>query len=241
MIGANRKRTVLVSTAIILLCLSVIVGMTWALFTDTRSLNNHLKAGDMSITLLRTELTKTMLNEKGYLDTIEIQKATDDPVDFTTNKPDDTADDNVFGIAEGEIIVPGTKYVAVMQIENHSDVAFGYWIEIKCDDESKLEDLAQQLKVTVTTDSDSYDFVANGLTVKPEKGYIEAVAVRPANADETDTTGIAKFTVTVEFVDLGVNDDFTSDNNLAKEDTVEFDIVVNAVQLTTDPNSTPTE
>ena len=226
--SANRKRTVLVSTAIILLCMSIIVGMTWALFTDTKTVNNHLQAGDLSITLLRTELTKTMLDGKGYLDTVEVQKTTDEPVDFSENDPNDTADDNVFGIEEGETIVPGTKYVAVMKIENHSDVAFGYWIEIKCSDESKQEDLAKQLKVTVTTSTDSYDFVANGLIVKPEQGYIEAVEV---GADDV------YFTVTVEFVDLGLDADGVGANNSAKNDTVDFDLVVNAVQLTTAPTT----
>ena len=226
--SANRKRTVLVSTAIILLCMSIIVGMTWALFTDTKTVNNHLQAGDLSITLLRTELTKTMLDGKGYLDTVEVQKTTDEPVDFSENDPNDTADDNVFGIEEGETIVPGTKYVAVMKIENHSDVAFGYWIEIKCSDESKQEDLAKQLKVTVTTSTDSYDFVANGLIVKPEQGYIEAVEV---GADDV------YFTVTVEFVDLGLDADGVGANNSAKNDTVDFDLVVNAVLLTTAPTT----
>ena len=226
--SANRKRTVLVSTAIILLCMSIIVGMTWALFTDTKTVNNHLQAGDLSITLLRTELTKTMLDGKGYLDTVEVQKTTDEPVDFSENDPNDTADDNVFGIEEGETIVPGTKYVAVMKIENHSDVAFGYWIEIKCSDESKQEDLAKQLKVTVTTDTDSFDIIANGLIVKPEQGYIEAVEV---GADDV------YFTVTVEFVDLGLDADGVGANNSAKNDTVDFDLVVNAVQLTTAPTT----
>ena len=236
MIGANRKRTVLVSTAIILLCLSVIIGMTWALFTDTRSLNNHLKAGDLSITLYRTELTKTMLNEKGYLDTIEVQKTTDDPVDFSTDDPDDTADDNVFGIeGENEKIVPGTKYVAVMKIENHSDVAFGYWIEVKCSDASKQVELAKQLNVTVTTGADSSAYVAEGLTVKPEKGYIEAVEIRPVDAEDTDPTGTAYFTVTVEFEDWDVDENGVGKNNSAKGNTVDFDIVVHAVQLTTAP------
>lgn len=226
--GANRKRTVLVSTAIILLCMTIIVGMTWALFTDTKTVNNHLQAGDLSITLLRTELTKTMLDGKGYLDTVEVQKATDEPVDFSENDPNDTADDNVFGIEEGETIVPGTKYVAVMKIENHSDVAFGYWIEIKCSDESKQEDLAKQLKVTVTTDTDSFDIIANGLIVKPDKGYIEAVEI---GAEDV------YFTVTVEFVDLGLDADGVGANNSAKNDTVDFDLIVNAVQLTTAPTT----
>jgi predicted ribosomally synthesized peptide with SipW-like signal peptide len=51
----------LVSAAVILLCMTIVVGMTWALFTDTKGVANHLRAGDLSITLKRTELTKKML------------------------------------------------------------------------------------------------------------------------------------------------------------------------------------
>ena len=243
--GANRKRSVLVSTAIILLCMSVLVGMTWALFTDTRTVNTHLKAGDMSITLERVALTKTALNEKGYLATEAVQvEGVDAPVDFSEDDTTTTADDNVFGIAEGEKIVPGTKYVAKMKIWNNkeiSDVAFGYWLEIRFSDESKQQDLAEQLKVTVTLGDDTatefeVTSVENGLVIKPEKGdidYIAAVARGEA----------AYFTVTVEFKDLGFGFDednnLFSDNNSAMSDMVTFDLVVNAVQLTTDPTPTP--
>lgn len=242
--GANRKRSVLISTAIILLCMSVLVGMTWALFTDTRTVNTHLKAGDMSLTLERVALTKTTLGENGYLSTVEVQKETDAPVDFSEDDTTTTADDNVFGIAEGEKIVPGTKYVAKMKIWNNkeiSDVAFGYWLEIRFKDESKQQDLAEQLKITFTLGDDTatefeVTSVENGLVIKPEKGdidYIAAVARGEA----------AYFTVTVEFKDLGFGFDedntLFSDNNSAMSDMVAFDLVVNAVQLTTDPTPTP--
>lgn len=240
--GANRKRSVLISTAIILLCMSVLVGMTWALFTDTRTVNTHLKAGDMSITLERVALTKTTLNDKGYLVEDFVQKETDAPVDFSEDDTTTTDDDNVFGIAEGETIVPGTKYVAKMKLWNNdkiSDVAFGYWLEIRFSEGSKQEDLAKQLKVTVTVGDDTtkefeVTSVENGLVIKPEQGdidYIEAVALGEA----------AYFTVTVEFKDLGFDEDtLFSENNAAKNDEVSFDLVVNAVQLTTEPKPTPT-
>ena len=54
--STNRKRALLVSASVILLCMTIIVGMTWALFTDTQKVNNHLQAGDLSITLKRIPL-----------------------------------------------------------------------------------------------------------------------------------------------------------------------------------------
>ena len=135
--STNRKRALLVSASIILLCMTIIVGMTWALFTDTKNVSNHLQAGDLSITLKRTELTKTTLNTSGKL-------VTSDP-DKTVVNFSNSTDKNVFGIVDGEKVVPGTKYVAKMKIENHSDVAFGYWIEIVCTDKTNGADLAKQL------------------------------------------------------------------------------------------------
>ena len=49
--STNRKRALLVSASVILLCMTIIVGMTWALFTDTATVENHLQAGDLNITL----------------------------------------------------------------------------------------------------------------------------------------------------------------------------------------------
>lgn len=210
----NRKRTMLVSAAIILLCMVIIAGMTWALFTDTRGITNHLQAGDLSITLTRTELTKTTLDNTGKLTT----PAPDtNPKDFS--KP---TNENMFDIGEGEKIVPGTKYVAKMKIDNKSDVAFGYWIEIACTDKANGEDLAKQLKVTVSTDKDASAFVGDGLTVGSESKPVAEVLVGST----------AYFTVTVEFLDSFIEGNNIDHNDLAKGESLAFDLVVHAVQAT---------
>lgn len=226
--STNRKRALMVSGAIILLCMSIIVGMTWALFTDTQNVHNHLKAGDLKITLKRTELTKTTLDASGYLVETQVQKATDNAVIFSH-----PTDENVFGLTstngeQTEKIVPGSKFVAKMVIENNSDVAFGYWIEIVCTDKTNGENLAKQLKVTVNTGKDSSDLVGNGLTVKGENdGYVGELAI--------GATGT--FTVTVEFLDSFVDENGLEkyDNDKAKSEEIKFDLVVHAVQATKAP------
>ena len=45
----RRKRALLISCSVILLCVSIIVGMTYALFTDSVSVNTHLQAGNLDI------------------------------------------------------------------------------------------------------------------------------------------------------------------------------------------------
>lgn len=212
--STNRKRALLVSASVILLCMTIIVGMTWALFTDTQKVTNHLQAGDLSITLKRTELTKTTLNAQGKLVTSE-----PDTNPLTFSNP---TDENVFGIVEGEKIVPGTKYVAKMQVENHSDVAFGYWIEIVCTDKTNGADLAKQLKVTVNTGSDASAFVNDGLTVGSSSNYVGELIIGAS----------AEFTVTVEFLDSFVAANNIDHNDLAQGENLSFDLVVHAVQAT---------
>ena len=212
--STNRKRALLVSASVILLCMTIIVGMTWALFTDTQKVTNHLQAGDLSIMLKRTELTKTTLNAQGKL-------VTSAP-DTTTKNFSNPTDENVFGIVDGEKIVPGTKYVAKMQIENNSDVAFGYWIEIVCTDKTNGADLAKQLKVTVNTGSDASASVSDGLTVGSSSNYVGELIIGAT----------AEFTVTVEFLDSFVAENNIDHNDLAQGENLSFDLVVHAVQAT---------
>ena len=212
--STNRNRVLIVSVSVILLCMTVIIGMTWALFTDTQKVTNHLQAGDLSITLKRTELTKTTLNAQGKL-------VTSDP-DTTTKNFSNPTDENVFGIVEGEKIVPGTKYQASMQVENHSDVAFGYWIEIVCTDKTNGADLAKQLKVTVNTGADASASVNDGLTVGSSSNYVGELIIGAT----------AEFTVTVEFLDSLVAENNIDHNDLAQGENLSFDLVVHAVQAT---------
>ena len=47
--GIRRKRVLILSGAVILLCMVIIIGMATALFTDYKSLKNHLKAGNLEM------------------------------------------------------------------------------------------------------------------------------------------------------------------------------------------------
>ena len=233
--STNRKRVLLVSSSIILLCMTIIVGMTWALFTDTQEVSNHLQAGDLQITLKRTELTKTNLDSSGYLVKTIVQKATDPSVDFS----DPTAK-NVFGLQtddDGNVtekIVPGSKFEAKMEISNDgskSDVAYDYWIEIVLNVEGlSAEQIAalkldEQLQVTVDSELANDPLpqtLDKGLKVGGEDNPIGTLVLNDSDS----------FTVTVEFLDLDTN-------NLAKTQKLTFDLIVHAVQRTTARTTTP--
>ncbi len=205
-----KKMSLLMSVMTLALCLALVAGGTYALFSDQVTLKNHLEAGTLDITLTRTNLVTTSLNtQTGFL----VKTESPDNVDFSgpTNK-------NVFDITDGMLIVPGCAYTAEMQIANNSDVAFGYWMEIVFDNTLDLT-LAEQLKITVTT--------VKGTTT----GMLNTSTGLIGNEDQPVGVlakgGNALFTITVEFCDL---DD--SVNESAKGKSFNFDVMVHAVQVT---------
>lgn len=212
--NTNRKRVLLVSGAIILLCIAIISGMTFALFTDAESVNNHLKAGDLDITLIRTKLTSTYLTDRGFLETV----TDEEDKDFTNNN-----DENVFGL-DGALIVPLSEYTAEMKLINKSDVAFKYGIQIVPGEDSD-PNLEEQLEVTVTLKNDDGTTetkrLNEGLWVGSDAKTFGVLAV----GDDCD------FSVSVKFLDdRKYEDEF--ENNDAQGEDVYFDLVVYAVQYT---------
>ena len=221
----RRKRSVLMSVLTCLLCLALVASGTYALFSDQVTLKNHLVAGTLDITLIRTNLTTLSLdNNTGFL------VKTENPKDIDFSEPADLNDPNaenknIFDITDETLIVPGCVYSAEMQISNNTDVAFGYWLEIVFDDTVDLT-LAEQLKITVTTVDESKSISgmlsANAGLIGGEADPISVLA----------KSGASLFTITVEFCDL----DYSVNNN-AKLATFDFDVVVHAVQVTTAPST----
>lgn len=217
----KKKRVLLVSCSIILLCLSIVAGMTYSLFTDSFSVGNHLEAGELNITLLRTHLKYNVLNELGVLEEI-----VDDTVyDFTKE-----TDENAFGLnAKGIKIVPGSYFDAKMKIvndnsdpnsQNYSNVAFDYSVEIKL--VKGYNELARQMQVVITNhDGES---VTKRLSDVYAQGYVFELGTLLAGEESQE------FSVRVEFLD---DSNYAGmDNDLAQGEGLVFDIVVKAVQAT---------
>ena len=207
----KRKRILLSSCSVILACMAVIIGMTWALFTDSLSIKNHLQAGDLDISLKRTKLEYCVLDADGKLAVTTVTE----PLDFT-----EPSTNNIFGINSGDmLIVPQSYFTAQMTLANGGNVAFTYEVAIKLT--SAANDLAGQLKVTVTgSDQTSQTLILN----QSEDGKVLYRGEMSKSATAQD------FTVKVEFLD----DDTTSgiNNNLAQAQIAEFDLIVTATQST---------
>lgn len=208
----KKRRSVLLSAVTFMLCLALVAGGTYALFSDQVTLTTHLKAGELDITLERTNLvTKALDNSTGFL----VDIIDEEDVDFS--KPTVR---NVFDLEETDKIVPGCSYDASMKITNNTDVAFAYWIEII---DRNYEDIVLGDQLVVTIKADGYE-----KTVKVSEGMIvgnqsEPVAILAKG--EYDN-----FNVVLEFLDL-------ANNNAAQNQSLNFDIVVHAVQVVDAPNS----
>ena len=217
---ATKRRGVLLSVITLVLCLSLVAVGTYALFSDSVTLTNHLQAGKLDVTLMRTNLvTNTLDKDTGFL----VEKTIGGEENFS-NTTTNTA--NVFGLTSESLIVPYSEYTATMKIVNEadkSDVAFHYWVEIRFDDKDDLA-LADQLKVTVTAPGGKTisSTLAEGKDLGDEKNPIGTLARGKA----------AEFTVSVLF-------DHSDDNNSAQGQQVNFDLIVHAVQALKDPDAKP--
>ena len=200
---SNKKRILIVSFAVIILCLCLIVGVSYSLFTDSEKVTSHLKSGDLDVTLERVGLEYTVLNDAGYLEV----KENKDVVDFTGK-----TDKNIFGLEEEKLMAPGAYYEATLKLNNKGTVAFNYTIEIVLVGTSN--EFAKQLKVYV--DGDTEGKTLSDLTENNK--YV-------VNGTTTVEAGKAKeFTVKVVF-DI-------SAGNITQDKTVAFDLVISATQST---------
>ena len=201
------------SVVTFMLCLTLVAGGTYALFSDQVTLTTHLKAGTLDITLQRTNLdTKSLDYDTGFLTTVNNPEI----VDFS--KPTNR---NIFDIESTDKLVPGCKFDATLKITNDTDVAFAYWIQVV---NNNHEDIAilDQLQVTVKTENgeEVSRLLNTGFMVGSEAKPIGVLA-------KTDSES---FIVSLEFLDL-------ANNNAAKNQSVNFDIIVYAVQVVDAPNS----
>lgn len=202
----NRKRALLAAGAVILLCMTIIAGMTYALFSDSETVRNHLKAGDLDATLTRTYLEYNVLDAAGRLEVIQVEGE----FDFSN-----ASTKNVFGVdSTNLLLIPGGYFKADMKLANTGNVAFTYNIGIQLI--GKGNALAEQLQVTVThpngtTTTKMLSELTQGITI--DSGEL----IRGGAAQE--------FSVTILFVDSGTN-------NSAQDQQAEFDLVVTAVQST---------
>lgn len=215
----RRSRTLLSASVLMMVGVGTLVGGTYALFTDTAKVTNHLKAGNLNISLVRTKLVKNTLNDQGVITKTE----NTDEVDFSGE-----TQENIFGLGSDELIVPTSSFTADLKLINGkkdgndyvpSSVAFSYSVKIVVSDDSN-GDLINQLSVTVKKDASDTG------TTKTLKEFDGSVILE---GKMTKTDASKAFSVAIKFIDTSSNN---AENNKAQDKSASFDLVVEATQLT---------
>lgn len=224
----KRNRILLLSSSVVMLCLCLIVGATYALFTESSTVTNHLQAGNLNATLYRQAYAYTVL-EKGVLVTKTGGEGAEK--DFTTTSANDV---NFFGFDKNQSfkIVPGAYVEAAFDIGNTGTTAYDYTISVK-PTEGKTSDAAflSQLYVTIGEYS---SIAADGTIIKSgdpiAKGNLSAngtISFTKEGAERLAPGTTKKLYIRVEFVNGENNNNI---NKLDQEVNAYFDVQVYVVQ-----------
>lgn len=215
------SKIAVIACLILLACMVATMGITYALLSERVTVKNHLQSGSLNVTLNRTQLEYRTLDAA----TGELKHAVIN--DVTVDSPDgksfsEPTDEGIFGISDYEnyIVAPGSFFAATMALHNDGQTAFDYEITLELLGDGEPNALAEQLKVTVT--------YADGTTKTAMLSELKGASGRLSVDRGHMTAGQdqAAFTVRVEFITDG-NSNATQE---AGQGSVEFDLVVSAVQ-----------
>lgn len=199
---------------------------TFAVFSDTSNISNHIIAENIDVTLKRTNLEYTYYNDGS------VSTKTDDTIYSFSG--DEHNDDSIFAdIKEDEhdvqYFAPSLYRTATMELSTESNVAYTYTLGFKFTEGfEQSEDLGKQIKVTVTPkDLTSTSFTLNELTSEKKIEGQDGAGLTIFKA-----SGSTTFDVKIEFLnDADPNSGLeVGDNNKAEGKEVKFDMTVYAVQ-----------
>ncbi len=202
----NAKKNVLISIAALLIGGIVVTGATFALFTGKSTVNNHLKAGNLTVGLYRTSYETHALTKEGLLET---SAADTTRVDLTKDAK------QLFTVANA---VPESWYKAAVEVSNDGSVAFEYGMRILWNEGGKASAdevlFASQMEITLTYGEEQTEvFMLN------QSGDKDIALGKLLQSEK------ASFTVKAEFKNDPRNDE-------VQNTSVDFDIQVYATQST---------
>lgn len=211
---SNKRRLLIVSCSIILLCMISIVGMTFALFTDSVSVINHLKAGELDVNLYRTNLEYKAYDSQGNFNVVNDSN----PVDFSDPQPNKS----IFGLDSSNItLVPTMYFEATLKLEGNADCWYDYSCTFVLGSGVDM-DLADQVQVTITYADTNKAPASFRLSSLASSGYtLEVGTMEPGTRSE-------EFKIKILFE----NDPAHTLNNAVMGKEIAFDLIVEAVQKT---------
>lgn len=203
----KKLRALLSAALMLMLSVSIAVAGTYALFSDNVTVTNHLQAGTLELGLVRTKLVKCVPDA-----TTGMPTETED-----TNEKDFSAvtSENVFGVADGEMIAPASWYEVEMSVKNKGSIAFNYKVAIKLNAATTAENLAFAEQLTVYVNGADEGVLLSECTDENGKLIISDKLVQKSTTDE-------KFTVKIVFNNAA--------GNATQGKEVGFDLIVMAEQ-----------
>ncbi len=206
----KRRKILLLSMLTLCICTALIVGGTYALFTDKANVSNHLQAGNLTVGLYRTAYTENTLNAEGFLVRTEVQAQNNeiDGDDIDLRNPENE------WLCEVNNAVPQSYFEASLDVQNKGSVAFEYGARIVIEEGADTA-LAEQIQITITYgDSQRKMF------------KLSECSENDVDIGVLTTSQSGRFDVKAEFI----NDDAV--NNDAQNQSVKFYVQVYATQKT---------
>ncbi len=217
-----KNKTLLYSLLSLCVCAALVVGGTFALFSDKVTVNNHLDAGNLDIGLHRTSLKKYELDETTGLMANKPEN---------TDKVDLTKDNNpVFTMTNA---VPTSRYEATIEVSNLGSTAFDYGVRILWSANQNQDDndetLAKQIRITITSTKLTAPVV---FMLSECAGRDIPLGYLLKNTEAESFTVTAEFLNDIDFNENTDNPDNHISNNSAMLATLTFDVQVYATQKT---------
>ncbi len=205
----KRIRTLALSMIVLCISCTIVVGGTFALFSDTDTVSNHLSAGSLDIALDRTEYREYVLAKDG---TMTLSAPNTDRIDYATDEK------VLFNMVSA---VPSSWYQATLEIANEGNTAYDYSVRVLWNTDGKATSeqitFAQQIRITITSDKiDNAEHTVSFMLSECANNTV-SLGYMLKGADPES------FTIKAEFVD-------DENNNAAMRVTLDFDVQVLATQ-----------
>ena len=176
-----KKKILLSSILTIVLCLSILVGATYALFTSTKQVNVAITAGKLDVVATIDPALKTW-----SLGQTETNARTDGSF----------VNGGVAAIEDGKLIIkrmtPGDVVKFTIKVENDSDVALKYRVKaVSTIAQDATKDLSDALTTVATVKGTDYQMNTDGKECV--SGWFLVEAPDGNGADITDITVIVRF------------------------------------------------
>ena len=213
------KRALLTSILAICLCLVMLIGSTFAWFTDTASTGvNKIVAGNLDVELLMYQEDEN--GNAGYVNISE-NKA---PI-FGTESSNVAQNNNLDTVWE-----PGKTQVAYLAIENKGNLALKYKVALNVTNPADGKDLYQVMQYAIVKDANATDSTPLSWTT----GSNVTVGQQPVSEEVSLAVGATHYFALLIHMDENAGNDYQNGK-------VDFDLTVYATQDTVEADSFGTE